>query len=138
LIAHKDNERKKEGMIIKANDRKNMQVFEISCHFEYNSDRSKVKCVYLPSTPVMCFKNKLRIHTLDYMSIKASSILIAHKDNERKKEGMIIKANDRKNMQVFKISCHFEYNSDRSKVKCVYLPSTPVMCFKKKVYMGNY
>src|SRR5271163_164473 len=100
---------------------KKVQLFMVRCHFEYNSDRLKLNCVYLPSTPVIFFKTKLCIHTLDYTSIKYSSILLAHKDNKRTKECLIIKVNDRKNVQVIKVSCHFEYNSDRLKLNMVYL-----------------
>lgn len=55
-----------------------------------------------------------------YTSIKPALILLVQKDNERKKEYMIIKGKHRKNMHILKVTYHLEYNADQLKLDCVY------------------
>jgi hypothetical protein len=76
LIMHKGNERKRECAISKVNNKKNVQVLKVSCHFEYNSDWLKLDFIYLPSILVVFFKTKFTRQKLNYTSIKASLILI--------------------------------------------------------------
>jgi hypothetical protein len=133
LIAHKGNERKKECVIITGNDKKNIQVFKVGYYLEYESVRLRHDFVCLPSTPVIFFKMKLGIHTLNYTPIKTSSTLTTHTDNEKKEECVIITGNDRKNIQVFKVGCYLEYESVRLRHDFVGLLSTPVIFFKMKL-----